>query len=146
MIHLVNRLAISAILIVLLVRFVELPGEIVGQTDLPFTGKGFKCLIIEESADRSKLPLAQFAIFGSGNVAEYMQTHCSKDEKGNPDFRIFDKDQPLANEKPIWQKAMNYQHDGVPWLMASNGKKGISMPLPLNETSFMEVVKKYGGK
>lgn len=110
----------------------------------PQPGK-LRILIVEETADRSKLPTLQQDILFSPTVRTYIKTACSKSAEGNPDFRVYDKDTDTSKEAAWVQTAMKEPRNSLPWIILSNGTAGYSGPLPANETATMELLKKYGG-
>lgn len=115
-----------------------------GQPPIP--GKGLRVLFIEETKDLSKLPSEQRYIAQSKEVADYCNSHCAKESNGQPAMRLFDPNQDVSNESESWQAAMKNPHEPPPWFMVSDGRKGLSRPLPKNLDETMTILKKYGGK
>jgi hypothetical protein len=116
----------------------------------PITEPGFRVLVIEETAERGKLPKDQLTILTSTEVRAYLNAKCVKGPDGKtPEYRFFDKDTDLSHESEVWQKAMaaakGTQGFVVPWLIVSDGKKGEDGPLPANVADMMTELKKYGG-
>jgi hypothetical protein len=116
----------------------------------PITEAGFRVLIVEETAERGKLPKDQLTILTSTEVRAYLNSHCVKGADGKtPEFRIFDKDTDVSHESQIWQKAMAAAKTTpgfvTPWLIVSDGKKGSDGPLPANVADMLAELKKYGG-
>lgn len=110
----------------------------------PIIGKGMRVLIVEETANRSKLPGEQAAILSSGLVEDYLNAHCVKEESGKPAWRIWDKDTSTTNEAKFWQDAMQRKHDSLPWIIVSKSPgRGFEGKLPLNVDSTLELLKKY---
>lgn len=112
--------------------------------DGPIVGKGMRVLIVEETANRSKLPGAQSAILTSAQITDYLDEHCAKEKNGSPAWRVFDKDTDLSNEAKFWQDAMARQHPTLPWIIVSKSPgRGFEGPLPDNVTNTLELLKKY---
>lgn len=112
--------------------------------DGPIVGKGMRVLIVEETANRSKLPAAQSAILTSAQVTDYLDEHCAKEKNGSPAWRVFDKDTDLINEAKFWQDAMQRKRDSLPWIIVSKSPgRGFEGPLPANVTNTLELLKKY---
>jgi hypothetical protein len=101
----------------------------------------FRCLILEETADRTKLPEGQLSILTSGTVRDYLTEHCVKGKDGTPEFRFFDKDAKLTD---TWIGVVKTNPPtSYPWLYASNGKTGYSGPLPNTVNEFLAKIKPY---
>lgn len=116
----------------------------------PIAEAGFRVLVLEETAERSKLPKDQLTILTSTVVRTRLKARCVKTADGTPEFRFLDKDTDLANESEIWKKAVERaktDSKGVmPWMLLSNGKTGLSGPLSANGAELLELVGKYGGE
>lgn len=112
----------------------------------PIPGKGLRVLFVEETGDLSKLPNEQRYIATSKEVAEYCNEHCAKESTGQAAMRLFDPQQDISKEQKSWQVAMQNPHDPPPWFMVSDGRKGVSRPLPKTLDETMTILKKYGGK
>jgi hypothetical protein len=110
----------------------------------PIPGKGLRVLFIEETGQLSKLPKEQRYIAQSKEVAEYCNEHCAKESTGQAAMRLFDPEQDVSHEQKSWREAMKNPHDPPPWLMVSDGRKGVSRPLPKTLDETMTVLKKYG--
>lgn len=111
----------------------------------PQPGK-LKILIVEETADRGKLPSSQMEVLFSPAIRAYVKTACSKSSDGNPDFRVYDVDTDTAKEAGWVQVAMKEPRASLPWVVLSNGVTGFSGPLPKTEAETLELLKKYGGR
>jgi hypothetical protein len=107
-----------------------------------FTAPGFRCLIVYETG--KTLPSKQSVILGSAELNEYMRTHCIV-ANNTAEFRIFDQNESMANESPIWQAAMKVERKSLPWIIVGDDKKGFSGPLPNTLEETMKLVKQYGG-
>lgn len=111
----------------------------------PIPVAGFRFLIVEESAERSKLPAAQREIMGSTVLRLDLTSKCAKGPDGKtPEWRIFDKDAPMAAESKLWQDAMTRPRKSLPWLIISNGTTGYEGPLPATIDAVLELTKKFG--
>jgi hypothetical protein len=116
----------------------------------PIPDAGFRVLVIEETAERGKLPRDQQTILTSTEVRAYLNAKCAKGPDGKtPEFRFFDKDTDVSHESKVWQEAMAKAKATpgfvVPWLIVSDGKKGSDGPLPANVAEMLAELKKYGG-
>lgn len=109
----------------------------------PIIGKGLRVLIVEETAQRSKLPPEQVAELTSADVRDYLNAKCANEASGAKAWRIFDKDTDTSNEAKFWKDAMARNRDGLPWLIISNGRKGYEGALPKDCDSLLELLKKY---
>jgi len=114
----------------------------------PIPVAGFRFLIVEESAERSKLPAAQREILGSTVLRLALSAACAKGPDGKtPEWRIFDKDAPMGAESKLWQDAMARPRKSLPWLIMSNGVTGFEGPLPTSGVDeVLKMVEKYKGK
>ena len=107
-------------------------------------GKGLRVMIVEETAERTKLPKEQVAIFGSEEVRALLNEKCTKEKEGNhPAWWIFDDDSSLENIPKSWQKAFEKRYQPPPSVMVSNGRKGFSGPLPKDVENFKTLINKY---
>ena len=107
----------------------------------------FRLLIVEETADRPGLPGSQQSIFASVPLRHYLNEHCAKLADGSPGWRICDKDD-LGGLPAELKSAAETPRDSLPWLYVTNGKTGLSCPLPKSVDEVLEKVKAYaeGGK
>lgn len=121
------------------------PGPTPGPAPIPTAG--FRFMIVEETSERSKLPADQREIIGSTVLRLALAAACAKGPDGKtPEWRIFDKDAPMAAESKLWQDAMARPRKSLPWLIVSNGTSGFEGPLPANMTETMAIIEKYKGK
>ena len=113
----------------------------------PIPTAGFRFLIVEETAERSKLPADQREIIGSTVLRLALNAACAKGPDGkSPEWRIIDKDAPMAAESKVWQDAMARPRKSLPWLIVSNGTTGFEGPLPATVNEVLAIVEKYKGK
>jgi hypothetical protein len=110
----------------------------------PIPTAGLRVLIVEETADRPKLPAGQAAIFTSAALRDWLDANCAKTPDGKaPDWRILDKDADLALDLPHWRQAMALPRSTLPWLIVSDGSRGYSGPLPATEAETLALLDAY---
>jgi hypothetical protein len=118
-------------------------------TPAPIPAAGLYVLIVEETAVRGELPAGQRAIIlgtGAGSVREYLSTHCAKDAKGRPEYRVLDTDDDLARDSKVWRDVWARPRGELPWLVCSNGRTGFEGPLPPTVAECLALLRKYGGE
>lgn len=101
----------------------------------PFPADGLHVLIVEETAERSRLPKEQLAIFTATDVRTWLDA--------NAKYRILDQHAPMVNDLKVWQDAMKVPRQSLPWVVISTGQSGFSGPLPADSKAFLELVGKY---
>lgn len=113
----------------------------------PFPSDGLRVLILEETADRGKIPRSQLEILASTTLTKWLNEHCVKDG-----WRKLDDDTTAEELKfmaPVWQQAFEQtktQSKGAtPWIAVTNGKSGESVPLPQTEAELITLLAKYSG-
>lgn len=118
----------------------------------PFAGMtdGLRMLIVEESADRSKMPAEQQRILFSKVFRDYLRSKSPMGPDGKTyEFRIWDKDTDPSADGKTWQDALKRakatKDFKTPWIMVGNGKDGWEGPLPVKFDEALALVKKYGG-
>ena len=117
----------------------------------PFAGMaGLRMLIVEESADRTKLPSEQQRILFSKVFRDYLRSKSPLGADGKTyEFRIWDKDTDASADAKTWQDALSRakatKDFKTPWIMVGNGKEGFEGPLPTKFDDALALVKKYGG-
>lgn len=140
------------------------PGPILVPDGKPaVVGDGFRVLIVEENADRAKIPVSQFNVMFGHELTDYLNTKCAKDEVGKPDWHIWDDDftdNQILTLPPRWQQpykdAVLYAHglkpldNGAmpPVIIVSNTLSklkppGVLVKLPPAK-DIMPLLKKYG--
>jgi hypothetical protein len=108
----------------------------------PIPEPGFRVLFIIEKG--KNLPSLQRAIIAGREVGEYLEKACIDEASGQEGWRVFDMNQDVSTELPVWQKAMeNAKPESLPWVLVSNGKTGIQCELPATPSAFIELCKKY---
>jgi len=125
------------------------PGPGPTPSDVPIAGDGFRVLIVEDAANRAKLPASQEVILFDKSVRDYLATKCVKgDDNKTPERRICDKGIDYSKQK-VWADALeraNSKAKGTyPWIAISNGKEGFEGPLPKTVDETLALLKKYGG-
>lgn len=120
-------------------------------SDAPFETVGLTVLIIKEGKDVGSLPEAQKAIFTSSKIQKWCIDNCVKID-GEPAVRFWDDDytdEQLANVPNVVRNAyrtvLSQANGNLPWIAISDGKTGVSMPLPGTVDETMELLQKYGG-
>lgn len=120
-------------------------GGIVPLPPAPIPGDGLRMLIVEETADRGKLPRPQAAILTSTKVREYLKAK-------HGEFRQLDDDQTpeenafmSENWRAAYERAKADSKGATPWCIISNGKTGESRALPASEDELLTLLKIYGG-
>lgn len=112
----------------------------------PIAEPGLRVAIVEETADRSKLPGSQLAILTSVKLREYLDANCVK-ENGQPAYRIWDKDIDASRESQLWQDALSKVKgtEGItlPAILISNGSTGYIGPLDGTVDETIERIKQY---
>lgn len=95
---------------------------------LPVPGDGRHVLIIEETEQRGDLPESQRSALFDPALRKWLR---GKDI----DFRLLDQNDPATDEGGWFAAAVAIPHPTLPWLVASNGKSGISAALQADTQS-----------
>ncbi len=143
--------------VIKLILFLCLVGLVVAHLTLPASHPNpnpdppgpvgsLRVLIVEETAERSKLPPAQLLALTSGDVRDYLDGHCAKDA-GAPAWRLLDKDTDVSNETPEWQSEFAVvKAEAPPAIAIKSGRRWTKpQPLPKDTDSLLKLLKKYGG-
>jgi hypothetical protein len=104
----------------------------------PIPEPGLHVLIVEETADRLKLPEGQRDIITATGWRE------SWEGKGGM-IRMRDPSDEQPNDLAKWNTAMDRPRSGLPWVIISNGVTGYEGPLPDSLTEWEALLSKYGG-
>lgn len=122
-------------------------------TKLPFPATGFYAMFLRQDTDMNKYTPSQRAAIGGAETATYLNTKTTA-----PGWRVFDANQQFTGEG-MWKEAhkraaldlaaWEAKNPGkkTPWLLAGNGTKGWSGPVPedsLDKT--LTILKTYGGQ
>jgi len=117
--------------------------------DPPITNyTGLRVILIREQS--AKLTREQANIFGSAKISDYLNKKCTKDEKGRPAWRSWDKDVKMSElETPSWQALwaeVKPKLGALPQIAIITDQKGETFQLPETEQKTLELLQKYGGK
>lgn len=131
------KLSLSDVVSLLLLAFLAYgwasDGGIPFIPSAPFPADGLRVLVVEETADRGKLP---------ESLLSSMVSMDWKNIAGSGNWRMLDKDAPITKEEPWVKAAMAVERDSLPWLLISNGNSGYSGPVPA-DGSIASKVKEY---
>jgi hypothetical protein len=111
----------------------------------PLPVAGLRVLIVEESADRPKLPAAQQSVILGKTVRDWLDAHCADWPEGKiKDWGIFDKDADLSGYSKPLQEMMRRPRTSLPWLVI-RGDSGIAYegPLPPDVPAALNLLGKY---
>lgn len=108
----------------------------------PIKAAGLHILIVEETADRGKLPVSQVTQIAGLKLLLWAKEHC-KDVDGQPAIRRWDKDIPLEFESKVWRDAMARPRESLPWLLVGDGKMGFEGPLPLKIEDTLKILEGF---
>lgn len=111
----------------------------------PIPGDGLRMLILEETADRGKLPRPQAAILTSTKVREYLKAKSGEMRQLDDDQTAEETAFMSANWKAAYERAKADSKGVTPWVILSNGRTGESRPLPASEDELLTLLKSYGG-
>tara|TARA_E500000331_G_scaffold23905_2_gene20713 strand:+ start:1514 stop:1897 length:384 start_codon:yes stop_codon:yes gene_type:complete len=100
----------------------------------PINVDKYTVVIIEETELRQLLPPSQLSAINSKVWRDYVS------EK-NGQWRVLDPDSDVSKDHDWVKESLNLKRDGLPWLILSNNKKGLSIPLPKNLDLLMEKIK-----
>lgn len=127
------------------------PPEPEPPVPVPPGPSGFRVLILEETAERAKLPKAQLSALLSTKAREYLNTKTPKGADGKtPEWRMLDDDHTdtsflAENWKLAVERARKESAGKLPWIIVSDGAKGESRAFPQTEAELLELLRKYGG-
>lgn len=116
----------------------------------PIPAPGFRVLIIEDAANRTKLSTLQQNILFDRGIRDYLNNKCIMGADGKTrEWRIWDKGVDASAEGAVWTSTLKRQPaaDKLPWIIISAPEKnsGYEGPLPADVNSTLELLKKYGG-
>lgn len=104
-------------------------------------------LIVEETANRPRLPASQLAVLTSTEIDNWAKANCAKDENGNPEFRVLDKDADVSYMSQKWKDAFNAaKSKQPPHIVISNGKTGTEGDLPKTIPDTLDLLNKWKAK
>jgi hypothetical protein len=112
----------------------------------PIPLPGFRVMIIEETADRPRLPSAQLSILFAPEMKDYLNTKCVVGPDGRtPEWRIMDEDTAFPETCDLaWCKAIKRPRASLPWIIISDGKTGYEGPLPGSLPETMDLLRRFG--
>ncbi len=118
-----KALLVAVIVAVLVFFYRQPPGPTPGPGPgpAPIPVPGLKVLILEESNLRNQVPKGQQEVLKTTLVEAYVKS------KGG-EYHLYDASQVIAD--PVWEAARNRPRTGLPWLIVSNGTKGVEEVLP----------------
>jgi hypothetical protein len=120
------------------------PGPTPGPAPIPL--EGFRAIILYESGEVSKLPVAQQNVLYAKSVRDYLNSKAVVGADGKTkEWRIWDKDVDAASEAKHWQDVLKRPRTKTPWIIISTGKSGYEGELPDTVDKTLELLKKYGG-
>ncbi len=138
---------------------VDPPKPPVTDYAFPLDGK-FRVYVNYEEMDKEtgKYTNGQIAAIIGVPVRTYLETHCAQGPGTAKEYKIWDKDIPVAGQTPTWVRAAEWARkmplspgkDGamvVGSVIISNGKENGEFrgALPPGDNEFLELLKKYGG-
>lgn len=111
----------------------------------PIPLPGVRVLFLVESADATKIPPGQQSAMYSKMVRDWLDTNCAKSADGHPERLWVDPDGPWAAGMEHWEKASKRPRSGLPWVIISNGTKGIGFEgaIPDGAARMVELLEKY---
>lgn len=112
----------------------------------PVVAPNLRVLIIEETAERHKVPSKQLVILTAKAIRDYAKEKCAKGPGGHPDFRVWDKDVDASKDgSPALRTMLAKPRQSLPWIVITNDKTEFSGPLPASVDETLALLKKYGG-
>lgn len=108
---------------------------------------GFRVIFVSESS--ANHTREQLNILSSTAIAGYLNAKASKDEKGRPAWRRWDKDVDVTNELESWKvfwTNVKPKLGTLPMLVISSDRGIEVLPLPATEADTLTFLKRYGGQ
>ena len=103
----------------------------------------FRCLMIEDAENRTKLPKTQLWLLTAKEPRDFLRANCVKDSQGNPEFRIVDKSTELTG---VWkQLKSDHPPESLPWLILANGDDVKAIPVPTDPAESKSYLEQYAG-
>ncbi len=119
-------------------------------SDAPFPAPGLTVLIVKEAKEVGMLAEEQKAIFTSNEIREWCLANCVKLDDGNPAIRIWDDDytvQQITDNSSViavgYKTVLEDAKQDLPWIAISNGKTGVSQPLPATVAETLALIKQF---
>lgn len=109
--------------------------------------KNPRVLIVEESAERTKLPAETIAVILGRPFRDFLNSVAPLDPDGKTKtWRIWDKDVDASNPAVAeYKKLLDRKRTALPWIVIADGKTGavgFEGPLPKDTASAIALVKK----
>jgi hypothetical protein len=107
-----------------------------------------RALILYESAETGKMPLAQQNVLYDSTVRASLDAKCAPDAGGKTKaWKIWDKDVDASGEGKAWQDLMARPRASVPWIILANDAGVVyEGPLPATVADTLALLAKYGPK
>ncbi len=111
-------------------------------TPAPITDAGLRVLVTYDADHKADLPREQLALVDSNSLRAWLDEHCAKRD-GVPEWRIVPADEQFDADEPTWQQLMAGPRQAPAWLVATDGKTGVSVPLPANEAAALAILGRF---
>lgn len=113
----------------------------------PIPAGGMRVLILEETADRSKLPPAQLSVLFDKRVRDYLDSKTPLGSDGKThEWGIYDQHTDLSGVGAMWEELRKRPHASLPWIIVtSEGKVVHEGALPANTDETLALLKRFGG-
>lgn len=122
------------------------PGPPPPPTPAPNPGPSKLMVLVVTPNDVSKVPAAQSAIFSSGVVRDYLNTHCLAGTDGKTsEYRVWNENVQIVGESDLWKTAMGRPRKSLPWIIVNYGTGLFEGPLPATVDDTLTLLKRYGG-
>lgn len=115
----------------------------------PVPGKGNHVLIIEETNDRSKLPIKQLSQLFDQEFHAWLKANTLVDaENRNGAWNIWDKDTDASMMPKIWPDLLKRSRQSLPWVIVakSDGSVVYEGALPVDAQATKTLLSQYLGK
>jgi hypothetical protein len=110
----------------------------------PGPATGLRVLIVEESAERAKLPAAQQSIIFSKSVRDWLDANCRPLDAKTKEWGIHDKDTDLTGYSKELEALRTRSRASVPWIIISSDQGVLyEGPLPADVPSTLNLLGKY---
>lgn len=110
----------------------------VGGGSAPFPADKLSVLVIESSEARDDIPRSQATAIQSTLWRTYV-------EKAGGQWKALDDQTDITKADPWVKSAMAVKRDSLPWLVISDGRTGVSKPLPQDLDTLLSELQKFGG-
>lgn len=102
----------------------------------PFPAEGLSVLMVYDALTQNDIPAGQRAILFGQSVRDLLDSVAD-------DYRIFPESTDVTEAEETWKAAMAVPRESEPWIVISNGKTGISTPLPANPEALADLLDQY---